>query len=404
MKTVKKLLPTLGMVCLYSLGLSAAPSSDREKLSSANNTFAFSLLKQLAKDEQDANIFISPYSAATVLQMACNGAGGQTRAQMQQVLRTGGLRPDAVNEIRSSVSLRLNATKNGIILTTANALWYRQGIPVKSDFIARNRDIFGATVGPLDFDDPRSVRIINDWAQEKTHGKIESLADGLINRDTVMFLANAVYFKGKWEQPFDSKHTKDRAFHLPKRQPRKIPMMEQSRRFTYRRGSGYQAVRLNYEGWSLGMYVFLPDENSSPEKLLSLMSGDKWQRITEPGFTEQQGTVVLPKFKIRYSAELKQALAALGMKSAFSDKADFSGISNRPLLISAVQQNTFVEVNEEGTEAAAATGLAISEGIELEPPKPFEMIVDRPFLFLIEDKETETILFMGVVHDPSASL
>jgi Serine protease inhibitor len=176
-------------------------------------------------------------------------------------------------------------------------------------------------------------------------------------------------------------------------------MMEQARRFTYRRGTGYQAVRLPYQGWNLAMYVFLPDVGSSPEKLLGIMSGDTWQRVTEPGFSEREGTVVLPRFKLEYGVELKQPLKALGMKAAFG-KTDFSGISDHPLFISAVRQRTFVEVNEEGTEAAAATVIGMSHGIEMNPPKPFEMIVDRPFLFLIEDKQTGTILFMGVVFDP----
>jgi serpin B len=240
---------------------------------------------------------------------------------------------------------------------------------------------------------------MNAWANEKTHGKINGIADGLIDPLTDLFLANAVYFKGKWEEPFEVKSTKDRVFHLRGGRQKKLPMMEQSRRFTYRRGTGYQAVRLPYQGWNLAMYVFLPDAGSNPEKLLGIMNGDTWQRVTEPGFSEREGTVVLPRFKLEYGVELKQPLRAMGMKAAFG-KADFSGISDRPLFISAVRQRTFVEVNEEGTEAAAVTGAPMPSGIEMNPPKPFEMIVDSPFLFLIEDKQTRTILFMGVVFDP----
>jgi serine protease inhibitor len=176
-------------------------------------------------------------------------------------------------------------------------------------------------------------------------------------------------------------------------------MMEQARRFTYRQGSGYQAVRLAYQGWSLGMYVFLPDAGSSPEKLLSIMSGDTWQRVTRPGFSERQGMLVLPRFRMEYGVEMKRSLMALGMKSAFG-QADLTGISETSLFISAVRQRTFVEVNEEGTEAAAVTGVPVTRGIEMNPPKPFQMIVDRPFLFLIADEQTGVILFMGVVFDP----
>ena len=152
------------------------------------------------------------------------------------------------------------------------------------------------------------------------------------------------------------------------------------------------------------MYVFLPDPGSSPEKLVGIMNGDKWERVTRPGFEDREGTVVLPKFKLEYSVRLEKPLKAMGMKTAFNPfgAADFSGISSRPLYISAVQQQTFIEVNEKGTEAAAVTGMAVpmSSGPEPPPPPPFKMIVDRPFLFLIADEQTGTILFMGIIFEP----
>ena len=218
---------------------------------------------------------------------------------------------------------------------------------------------------PLNFADPHSVDIINAWANEKTHGKISRIADGMIDPIyTRLFLANAVYFKGKWAEPFDAKDTKDRPFHLRGGGQKNIPMMTQTKTFTYRRGTGYQAVRLPYQGENLAMYVFLPDTNSSPEKLLGIMNGDTWQRVTKPGFSEKEGTVVLPKFKLEYSVELNQPLQALGMKTAFDmDKADFSGIAPN-LYISAARQKTFVEVKEEGTEAAAVTGMPVPSGAD----------------------------------------
>jgi serpin B len=150
------------------------------------------------------------------------------------------------------------------------------------------------------------------------------------------------------------------------------------------------------------MYVFLPDADSSPDKLIRIMTGDTWQRVTEPGFNKREGTVVLPRFKLEYGVELTRPLKALGMRAAFG-KADFSGIADLDLFISAVRQQAFVQVNEEGTEAAAVTAMAQSNGIEMKPPKPFQMIMDRPFLFLIEDQQTKTVLLMGVVYDPGAS-
>jgi serpin B len=312
----------------------------------------------------------------------------------------------AVSAANKEIAQSLNSRNTNIILTTANAIWYRQGAPVKPEFIARNQQFFGSTVAPLNFADPHSVDIINAWANEKTHGKISRIADGMIDPIyTRLFLANAVYFKGKWADPFDASDTKDRLFHLRSGNQKKIPMMTQTKTFTYRRGTGYQAVRLPYQDECLAMYIFLPDTNSSPEKLLGIMNGDIWQRVTKPGFSEKEGTVVLPKFKLEYSVELEQPLQALGMKKAFDmKKADFSGIATN-LYISAARQKTFIEVKEEGTEAAAVTGIGVPEagGIEMPPPNPFQMIVDRPFLFLIEDKQTGTILFMGVMFDPQTN-
>jgi len=387
---------------LFFLGFSALAASpaDSQKAASAEVGFAFNLLKEFVKEQPAANIFISPYSAATVLQMAANGAVGQTKLEMQQALGTTSLAPEALNEAYSNFGKSLNARDTNVILTTANAIWYQKGIVVKPGFISCNQQFFGATVDPLDFNDGRSTDVINAWASEKTRGKINRVGDGLINPLMRLVLANAVYFKGKWEVPFDVKSTKERPFHLRGGRQMKTPMMEQTRRFTYRRGTGYQAVRLPYQGWSLAMYLFLPDTGSAPEKLLGIMNSDSWQRVTEPGFSEREGTVALPRFRLQYSAELERPLKALGMRTPFG-KADFSGVSSEPLFISAVRQATFVEVNEEGTEAVAATDMVIASGIEMNPPKPFQMIVDRPFLFLIADQETKTILFMGVVFDPA---
>jgi len=390
------------MLCLLGFGLQAASLADQQKLASANIGFAFNLLKQIAKDQPGKNIFISPYSASTVLQMACNGAGGQTKTEMQQMLGTTGLVAEALNAANKDCDRAINSQGTNVVLTAANAIWYRKGTPVKPAFISCNQQFFGSTVDALDFDDPRSVGIMNTWASEKTHGRINGIADGLINPLTELFLANAVYFKGKWAVPFDVKSTKDRVFHLRAGRQKKIPMMEQTRRFDYRRGTGYQAVRLPYQGWFLAMYVFLPDAGSSPEKLIGIMNGDTWQRVTEPGFERREGPVVWPRFKLEYGVELKEPLKALGMRAAFG-KADFSGISDRGLFVSAVRQRAFVEVNEEGTEAAAVTAMTIESTGPSTPAKPFQMIVDRPFLFLIEDQQTRTILFMGVVYDPGAS-
>ena len=400
-----KFLLTPFLALLAGLPQAGAAPADAQKLAAANNGFAFKLLKQLAQDQSAANIFISPYSASTVLQMVGNGAAGRTKTEMQQVLGTIGLPDATVNKANKEIAQSLNSGNTNVILTTANAIWYRQGKPAKPEFIACNRQFYGATVDALNFADPHAVDIINAWANEKTHGKISRIADGMIDPIyTRLFLANAVYFKGKWADPFDAHDTKDRPFYLRGGGQKIIPMMTKSKTFTYRRGTGYQGVRLPYQNENLAMYVFLPDTGSSLEKLLGILNGDSWQRITKPGFGEKEGTVVLPKFKLEYSVELIQPLEALGMKTAFDvDQADFSGIATN-LYISAARQKTFGEVKEEGTEAAAVTGMAgLVASAPMPPINPFTMIVDRPFLFLIEDNQTETILFMGVMFDPATN-
>jgi len=384
---------------LYQLFASPA---DEQKLELGDNNFGFTLLKQLAKNQPAANIFISPYSAATVLKMVGNGAAGETKAEMDEVLGTKGLSANTVNAANKAIAVSLNKFNTDVILTMANAIWYMRGETVKPDFLALNRQFFGSTIGPIDFAEPHSVDAINAWANEKTHGRISRIADGMIDPVyTKLFLANAVYFKGKWSDPFKPKNTKDRPFHVRGGGEKVIPMMTRSKTFTYQQGAGYQAVRLPYVGENLAMYIFLPETNSSPEQLLGIMNGDGWQRVTKPGFTEKEGLLVLPKFKLEYSVELKQPLQALGMKRAFEmGQADFSGIAPQ-LYISAARQRTFIEVNEEGTEAAATSAVGIQVlGIKEPPLNPFKMIVDRPFLFLIEDSQTGTILFMGLIFDP----
>ena len=378
------------------------------KLAAANNTFAFKLLKQLAAGNQSGNLFVSPYSAATALQMAANGAAGQTKTEMQQMLETSALSSTELNAACKAATELLNSNDTNVVLTTANALWYRQGTAVKPGFLETNRNYFSSTIKPLDFGNVRAAEAeINKWASDQTHGRITGIADGMIDPlYTDLVLANAIYFKGKWLDPFDTKLTKERPFHPLTGAAKNLPMMEMSKKFMYRKGSGYQAVRLPYMGYNLAMYVFLPDPGSTPAKLLQIMNGDNWRRVTMPGFSEREGRVVLPKFKLETTMDLNSALKTLGMKTAFNNQksqpdADFSGMfSDSAHHISEIRQKAFVEVNEEGTEAAAVTEMMVNSlGIAMDPPKPFEIIVDRPFLFAIVDARSEMILFLSVVND-----
>jgi serine protease inhibitor len=334
--------------------------------------------------------------------MVCNGAAGQTKDEMERVLGTSGLSADSLNEAHKNLSQAITRVQTNVILDLANSIWCRKDAQLKPEFLARNEKFYEARVEALDFTDPGSVRLMNDWADQNTHGRIKNIAEGPIPAITEVILANAVYFKGNWLEKFDAKQTKERPFHLPTGQQKPLPMMERRDDFTYQQGSGFQAVGLPYVSRRLVMYVLLPDTNSSIATLVQGLDAQVWQKTIMPRFRERSGTILLPRFRLDYDVELKKSLTALGMRLAFGD-ADFSAMSFTPLFLSAVKHKSFVEVNEEGTEAAAAT-LAGTLGCSLlDWTKPFRMIVDRPFLLVIQDNLRRSILFMGVVVEPMAS-
>jgi serpin B len=263
-----------------------------------------------------------------------------------------------------------------------------------------NKQFFQAELGGEDFSKPESAQTINHWADKSTHGKIKQVVQWPFDPMTRVILANAIYFKGKWDRPFEKKETKPHAFHPAKGATRPVPTMWQRGHFNYQQGDGFQAVRLPYAGGRLQMYLFLPDTDSSPAKLLAGLDSDTWRHKILPGFRDREGTLALPRFKLEYDVTLNDPLKALGMRHAFED-ADFSEMASEPLFVSQVKQKSFVEVNEEGTEAAAVTTVAMQTSAIMKPIKPFEMIVDRPFLFVIADDQTKSILFMGVIYDPA---
>jgi serpin B len=390
------------LVCVVGWPALVAAPTDQAKLTAADMGFAFGLVKELAREQPAKNIFISPYSISTVLQMVCNGAAGSTKQEMASVLGTSGLEALALNQACKELDKSIRSAQSNVVLSIANAIWYRLGVELRPTFVSVNQDYFGARIGALDFTDPRAAGIINAWADENTHGRIKNIISGSIPGDAQVILANAIYFKGSWERKFDPKATKERAFHLQDGRQPQVAMMQQSGEFQYQEGKGCQAVRLPYAGWRLGMYVLLPEAGSSVEKLLASLDAQSWENQLRRQFVSRKGSLVLPRFKLEYGAELKRPLSALGMRIPFSRGADFSGMSASPLYLSEVRHKSFVEVNEEGTEAAAVTMAAMAPSSMQRPTPPFEMVVDRPFLFVIEDNLTNAILFVGVVFDPAS--
>ena len=388
------------LLCFAGLTVLAVVPADQEKLATANTGFAFDLLKQITREQPGTNVFISPFSVSTALQMVANGAAGETKTEMQRVLKTGGLPPGALNSACKDLNQSLNS-QPGVILNLANAIWYKKEIQLKPDFVSVNKQFFQAELGGVDFAKPESAQTINHWADTSTHGKIKEVVRWPFDPALRVILANAIYFKGKWDRPFDKSKTQPHVFHLSGGGEKQTPTMWQHGDFSYQEDDGYQAVRLPYIGGRLQMYLFLPATNSSPAKLLADFSGEAWQDKILPQFEKHKGTLAMPRFKMEYAVLLKDPLTALGMKQAFAQNADFSAMADEPLFVSEVKQKSFVEVNEEGTEAAAVTTVTMHATGMLRPEKPFEMIVDRPFVFMIGDDSTKSILFMGVIYDPA---
>ncbi|HXI71156.1 MAG TPA: serpin family protein [Verrucomicrobiae bacterium] len=386
---------------LVGLSGSLVSAQDSEKLVAANNGFAFDLLKQIAKEQPRGNIFISPFSVSTALQMVGNGAAGETKAEMQRVLRTDGLKSSELNAACKVLNQSLNSQTN-VTLVLADGLWHQKGFHLEPGFVADNKTFFQAELAGVDFSSPESADIINHWANKKTNGRIPNLVGFPFDPETRLILANAIYFKGNWAEPFDKSETRPRTFHLASGKTEQTPMMWQGNKFNYQEVEGFQAVQLPYAGHRLQMYLFLPATNSSPQKLLADFDGKNWRNNILPEFAKRTGTLTFPKFKLSYDAKLNKPLASLGVKLAFDfHLADFSAMAGEPLFVSEVKQKSFVEVSEEGTEAAAVTTVAITASMApMDPPKPFKMVVDRPFFFVIADERTQSILFMGLISDP----
>lgn len=389
---------------VYSAAFQVVPAADQDvqALASANTAFSFALMKQVVNERQDANVFISPYSVSAALQMLWQGAGGQTKTEMDQVLALGGLKSEASGAAYKDMDKSIKAAGSNVVLNIANSIWYAPNMVLKPQFLSANQSFYNAKLSTLDFTDPRSAGVVNSWVSEATHGKIAKIVEPPLSSMTGAFLANAIYFKGALEHKFDSSATKEEPFHLRSGDQKQTQMMRQSRKFSYQENGGFQAVRLPYAGERLGMFVFLPATNSNPEKILPALNAENWQQEIVSKFQERDGTVLLPRFKLEFKADLIPALKAMGIRQAFTHAADFSAMSETQLFVSGVDHASFVEVNEEGTEAAAATGITMRMTAVRPTLKPFQMIIDRPFFFVIEDSLTHSILFMGIVNEPTS--
>lgn len=371
------------------------------RLVSANTTFGFKLFAEVAKQDAGKSIFISPASVGLALAMTYNGAVGETKQGMERVLEIRGMNHLELNRAYAGLKASLESADPKVQLSIANSLWGKKGLAFNPDFIQRNKQYYGAEVTALDFGDPGAPATINSWVADKTKGKIDKIIDN-IDAQSILFLINAIYFKGTWAAEFDKAKTKEEQFTTAAGKPKRHPMMHQSGTYRYYEGKDFQAVSLPYGGGRVSMYIVLPAKGTSLadfQKSLTAANWDAWMRE----FAETKGEIAAPRFRVEYEIGLNEALKALGMGIAFDpDRADFSGIAqtSQNAFISRVKHKTFADVNEEGTEAAAATSVEMSVTSVMQPRKSFRMVVDHPFFCAIRDNRTGTLLFMGSINDP----
>ncbi|NSW80082.1 MAG: serpin family protein [Chthonomonadetes bacterium] len=370
------------------------------KLIEANNRFGFALLHALREADKGKNILLSPASITLALAMTYNGAAGETEQAMAKAMSLGEMDRETLNQAVLDLRQSLQNADSKVELTIANSLWARQGVTFKQQFLEVNKQYYSAQISVLDFSDPNAPATINRWVDGNTKGKIKKIVDN-IPANTVMFLINAIYFNGKWQKPFDKSLTQQKPFHLANGEQKPVPMMKQTGRFSYLKGEGFQMVSLPYGGGRFSMVIVLPDEGVSLSEWMGTLDANRWKEWTSR-LVMTDGELQLPRFKMDYGRTLNDALKSLGMEVAFlPDRADFSGMRNeRDLFLQKVHHQAVVEVDEEGTEAAAVTSVQVGITSVQQPRPPFKMVVDRPFLFAIRDTRAGIVLFLGAVYDP----
>jgi serine protease inhibitor len=367
----------------------------------ASNEFGMQLHRQLVQSEPNKmkNIFISPTSISLAVAMTYNGSKGETQTAMAKTMGWQGMSLDEMNRGNKTLISLLQQPGRGVQLRIANSLWSRKEIPFHKDFLKTNQAFYDAKITELDFNSPKAPDTINDWVNKNTNGKIPKIIES-IDPMEVLFLMNAIYFIGGWKKEFQPSVTKEESFKLQDGSNKQVQMMAQTGTYEYLQDEGFQAIRLPYGDGQMDMLVILPAESSSLGALHDKLWADqsRWQQP----FQQSRGEIKLPRFKIEYGEQLKEPFKAMGMTLPFDDvRADFSGMAPVPpnLYISAVTHKTFVEVNEKGTEAAAITSVHMST-TSAPIDKPFQMTINRPFFFAIEDRQTGAWLFVGSLVDP----
>ena len=378
-------------------------------VAAADNGFGFHLLNAVQRTTPNNNVVLSPVSAALDLAMVLNGADGKTQEEIQAALSLSGAELDAVNTANTQLIKVLRTPSRSVTLSVADSLWVdSRRATLRPEYAQQMKSAYDAEVADLDFGHASAVSRINGWAAQETHEKIPKIIERIDPAD-VLLLLNAVYFKGQWQHPFNKAQTQARDFALSDGTSRKVARMAQSGRFDYFETPQVQAIRLPFGDGELAMEVLLPAKSASLEALETELTPELWA-VWRSQFVARQGSLELPRFELKSHYRLNAPLQALGMRRAFdSHAAELTGMfappsehaRGKPFFISLVLQSTYWKVDEEGSEAAAVTSIGVRAAAIARPERPFQMIVDRPYLCAIEDRRSGVLLFVGAIYDPT---
>ncbi len=369
-----------------------------EQVIEADNQFGFELLNLIVNEEtENDNLMVSPMSVSLALAMVYNGAEGDTKSQMEEMLHKNGLSSTDINKAYKNLVEALASHDPEVELSIANSIFYNQAYSLNQAFLDTNRYYYEAEIEGLDFADSNgTLNTVNNWVKAKTKDKIESILDQVSPND-VLYLINAIYFKGEWTYQFDEQETHDRAFQIKSGTEVDVPTMTIKESFNYTSQNEFELLELPYGSDKYSMLIFLPHEGHSANEIAALLNPNNIEMWLEDMYTTSK-TVYFPKFEFSYQNSLVDNLRLLGMQDAFSTTdADFSGIANVYLYISEVLHKSYIKVDEEGTEAAAVTAITF-ETTSMGQESIFN--VDHPFIFAIREKDTNAILFIGKVSNP----
>jgi len=376
-------------------------TQDQVALIESGNSFAFDIfMKILGSAGENENVMISPLSISYALSMTLNGADGTTRDSMLKALRMNGITPDEINDSYKNLTGALLSVDKRVLISIANSVWVEKNFTVKKSFTDILTNYYDAESRSFDINDAAAPDKINVWIEDKTNGLIKEMIDKLED-NTVMLLINAIYFKGKWKSQFDKSKTVEMPFFKSGGNQVDVPMMKQKNDFRVHEGDGFVVAEFPYGQGNFVMDIIIPNDQSGFNNTLAIVNDENYTSWINQ-MRSRETDLSFPRFKYGFKKKLKDILTDMGMGIAFSDDADFSNINDMyDLLINDVAHQSFIETNEEGTEAAAATVVEI--GLTSAPPTPMVLKLDHPFIYIIRETTTNTIIFMGKVADPSAN-